>query len=319
MRIKMLDSVTSFITQNFKKFVDATSKVAGELESVDKRIFAELQKGLYYTEDIPQNSNQVAPGDTTYAWNYITKFGKAKKISDGADDLPIVGLSKEKNIYTVEAYGAGYLLTTQEIDSMLQNGTPVKSEKASAVVMAFQQAFNEVAYIGDNETTKTGLLNNPLVTQELVAQNSGSTGRTWSVKTMAERLNDVATLWQNFMTNVKMNPMFTPDTLILPSTVMGYCMLPYSADNAETLLSKIEKSFNVSVKFRTEIEGIYTGNTNGMLLYKKSPSFVEFLTAKDITAYAEQANNLSIKVPYEARIVGTVIRYPAAFRIGYGI
>ena len=318
-RVKIYDSVSQLLNQ-LKKSNDATLTVSNELEAVDKRIFTELQKGLYSAEDIPVNGGQVGAGDTTYSFNYITKFGRAAKIGSGADDLPIMGLSKEKTTYEVTAYGAGYTLNTQEIDSMLQNGTPVKSEKASAVVLAFQQSFNDVAYFGDDETGKTGLLNNALVTQELVAQNAGLTSRLWSAKTMAERLADCVTLWNNLVNNNKMNPMLDPDTLLLASNLMGYCNSPYSDDSSDTLKQKIEKSLpGVTVKFRTELNSYFTGTTNGMVLYKKSPMFVEFLTAKDITAYAEQAKNLSIMVPYEARIVGTVIRYPNALRIAYGI
>lgn len=321
-RVRITDAGRNVINQVYAKHnkdAAVSMVVENELEAMDKRIMNELQAELYYTEDIPLNTTQVAPGHTSYSWNFISKFGKAKRISSGATDIPTVELGKEKFTYAVEPYALGYDLTTQELDSMALIGMPIRSEKGTAVVQGFAQTFNSVAYLGDAEADKTGLLNNPYVTNTQVANNAGATSRLWSAKTQAERLADVAAIWQLQITAAKGNMLLRPTDVIIPALYEGYCKQPYGTASDKTLEMMIKDNYGLNVKYRSEVEGIYAGSTNGLFMYAKNPLFVEFLVAKDVTALADQAKGLSIVVPYEARIVGTVIRYPIAFHVGYGI
>jgi hypothetical protein len=318
-RIKLTDAAINDLKRRHSDAVGATMTLEKELESIDSRIIKELQPALHYAEDIKTNSGQVSAGHTHYSWRYVKAYGTAKIISDGATDLPTVEFEKEEHTFNVKALGLAYELTTQEVDSMLLMGVPIRSEKADGVRQGMANKMNSIAYFGATELGETGLLNNADIATTQVALNAATTSRLWSLKTQAERYADVSAIWQLQMSAAKGNAELQPTDVLLPLAYIGYAMDNYSNETDMTLMQKIEKNMNLKVRFRSECEGVFTGSSNGIFMYNSSNLNVEYLTAKDMTAYADQWKGLGLTVPYEARVVGTVIRRPVAFRIGYGI
>lgn len=306
-----------------------------QLEALDGRVFQVIEREMTYAQDIPVNTGIVSPGAASYSWVKSHRVGAVKRIAGDGKDLPSVSIHGEKFTSTVEQFGAALEYTTREIDAARMAGVNLDTSKADAVRRAFVENRNLVAYFGNPKSSKTGLLNDADVTKTVAANGANPASPLWTGKTALEKYNDIKAMWVRIFN--KSAGKVKPNVLLLPPE--HYAMAITESFNPDgtnvTIAEQAQKTLGIELRARPECSkdntfeledgttvngGVKVGNTyySCGIMYESNPQYVEFLVALDITRRDAQEVGLSIVLPYEDRIVGTVLRAPVAFDMIYG-
>ena len=318
-------------------YIDANSASVAlqlQLRSRDPRIFNALQRDLYFQEDIDYNEGQAVPGSETYSFRMFTRVGKANLVGANGN-VSMIEMTGEEFVLRNKNIGLGFMLTRQELRSMLMANYPVRTEKQAACLRGFAETLNSYAYFGCTDLKETGLLNNASIGyDQAVPSTTAGTSRLWTGKTNDEILADVLTLSANMRAQHKGK--IRPNRLLLPIQYADILAKPFSSGNASNVtvgmmiqrslataigLDADTQSQQIMIGFRNECAlGYYANATlNVMCLYEKNPTMLEYLVAMPVTFYPDQYSNLNMEVPGEAEVVGTVLRNAMVARIMYNI
>ena len=329
------------LTADMKARLDAVSGVGtgpwleDQLNSLDPRVFMVIEREMTYAQDVPVNTGIVSPGAASYSWIKRDKIGAVKRIAGEGKDLPTVDVTGEQISATVEQFGAALTYNTREIDAARMAGVNLDTSKADAIRRAFVENRNHVCYFGDSKTQKTGLLNDSAVTKTVAANGANPSSPLWAGKTVLEKYNDIKAMWVRLFT--KSGGKVKPTVLLMPPD--HYAMAITESFNPDgtnvTLAEQVQKVFGLDLRPRPECckdntfekedgskvtGGVKVSGTqyNTGLMFESNAQYVEYLIALDITRRGLQEVGLAAFVPYEDRIVGTVLRAPVAFDQIYG-
>ena len=109
--------------------------------------------------------------------------------------------------------------TILELESAAKTGRPVDQQKFEFLQLKHQMDIDEQVYVGDLTTNDTGLLNNPLITNNKVVATGASGYTPWASKQPDEMLADVNELLTSIWSASAWAVM--PNRLLLPPVVFG--------------------------------------------------------------------------------------------------
>lgn len=296
--------------------------LARQLESIDKRIMEVIERELKFGQFMSINTSEVAPGSASYTWEQEDHSGLWRKVGAQGKDLPTTDSSVEDFNYKNTHYGSSYELTTQEIRAAILANRPLPQRKADAVRRAYNEARQSLAMFGDADTNKTGFINDANITP-VVAANGAAASPLWANKTGEEIYNDVVTAY-NAVRNASLDTAI-PNILALPiaqANLLDTNLLNSAGNVGATVGEVIRRNLGLTVISTPELSDSVTvsgSDYNQMIVYESSPMWIEFMQGLDITMRAGQWNGLTWTVPFEAELVGCVIRKPVAFASIYGI
>ena len=303
-------------------FVDASSAavaLAMQLTSVDPRVHAVIQQTAHYKEDMTVNSTDCQEGASNFMFKQVSFTAQSTLIGDDGEtkSVEIIG---ESSTFVNKNYGLHYSVTRKELRAAVLMGTPLRSQKSLAVVKGIEAKSNEIAYIGDADfPSETGLLNDALSTNTQAANNAAVSSRNWADKTNAEIITDGQTMYDVIFSNS--DGEVIPNKLILPPSLKGRMMVPWSAANAGnvTLEKMFSDTYGVKIVYRTQAETIGTGSSCLACMYNDSSMYLEFVEGMAMRSYPENMTGLKATVDSEVEVVGTVIYVPMAVTYMYGI
>jgi hypothetical protein len=171
----------------------------GQLEKLDPMLHEPLYQ-FTYSRDLPIRS------DATIADEYTSFMNIGYGAVGGPNSAGKNWFARESNVigqtqvdyekiqqpFMPWAIGASYDLFAVAAAAAVNK--PLDAQMVEAARLKHQMDADELAYVGDTDLGIYGLCNNPNVTVEVAANNSGGTSRTWDNKTPQEVLDDVNTL-----------------------------------------------------------------------------------------------------------------------------
>ena len=296
-----------------------------QLEVIDGRVFLILERDMNYAADIPVNTGLVAPGATSYTWRLMDKVGSMKMIGGSGKDLPTVEVNGEEFTVSVEQFGAQLEYNTREVESARLAGMNIDQQKADALRRASIENKNALAYFGNAKKNKKGLLNDASVTKTVAANGAVGASPLWSTKTALEKYTDIKAMYLRIKAASK--GAVNPNRLLMPIEMFeDINTSSFNPDGTNvTVREQVERVLGVKCAGRSECSAAGGGLTvagvvyNTFLMYESAAQFVEFIVARDLTRHELQVQGLSILVPYDEVIVGTVLRSPVAFDQMYGM
>jgi len=285
-----------------------TALFARQLEDIDVRLFRKLYPELKGTLVVPVKSN-INPGAQFYSYRVYDYAGRAKPISNYADDLPRVDLNAVEHKMALHSWGDAYGYSIQDLRAANMAGLPLENEKAMAARNVLAYELDDVIATGYAPLGITGLLNNPFVDD--VSPDTGN----WASATAEEMVADLVKMEVTIITESK--GIEKPDTLLLASTHYAKLSTTNMA-NTETpaldyFLKRSQGVRNVEVWHKLETADV-AGTGPRIVMYKRDPDKLEALVPVEFEVFPPQTKNLAFEVSCHMRAGGVVVRYPGSVR-----
>lgn len=294
---------------------DSIVTFAEALEDMKARVYeAEypaLKARLFFNVD-----SGVDTGAEFFSFERGDARGKAKIISNHADDLPSVSVEGSKENYPIVSLGTSFQWSIQDIRRAAFMGKPLADRLSRAAQRAYEDLFDELAAFGDADSRITsGLLNDPNVSVEALA-GAG----VWSSKTPTEILADLNALTAAVYNGSK--ELHMADTVLLPTAqYKRIAQTRLSVDNAETVLEAFRRA-NPEVQrvdSWRKLTGAGAGSTDRALAFSSRPDTHEINEPQPFEILPPQSRNLAFVVPCHGRSGGGAVLLPLAWKYMDGI
>lgn len=301
----------------------ALSFLLSQMTYIEAQIWEMKYPQITYPEFVPVD-NSAPEWIKTVTFMSTDGTGKAKFINGSSNDIPLVGLTREKFESNIEMAGIGYDYTIEELEQSRQLGMNLTGDKGSFARRAYEELCEDVAYTGDATKGWTGLFNNASVTAATVA--SGVGGVTWALKTPDEILVDVNTALTGIWTTTL--GIALADTLLIPMAQLALISTKrVSSTSDRTVLSWITEN-NIythqtgkplTIRANRFLSAAGAGATARMVAYRRSPEVVKMHIPMRLRFLAPQQEIFRYVVPGMFRLGGVDVRLPKEIRYYDGI
>ncbi len=297
-----------------------------ELTHIKTRTYDVEYPEYKYKQLIPISS-EAGPGADTILYRQFDRVGMVKLISNYADDLPRSDVFGKEFSIIVKSVGGSYGYNRQEIKAAQMVGRPLSTRRSEAVIKAYDQYCNTVAWLADGTPEYGGLygmLFNPNVTK-----TTPTTGAWATTATADQIIADMSKIYTEMLDLTKAVEM--PDTFLI--TVAAHSRIstiPRSTLSDTTVLEFLQKAYpSITFDWVNELKGVVntlgkrpsgtTGAVDCAVLYKKSPEKLTFEEPLPFEQFNPQERNLEYVVPAYGRIGGIIAYYPLSISICEGI
>lgn len=288
------------------------------LSNVARKVY-EVKYPEYNALSIFPVSQDARPFDSFYSYEVMDFVGKAKIVSDYADDLPTVDAVAAINNKPIFTLGDSYVYSHLEIEAAIANRKPLQEYKGRAARLAIDALVNQLTVYGDDNYNLTGLLTDQSIPR--VAAAVGVGGSTlWSQKTAQEILADLNNLVQAIIVNSK--NVERPNRIVMSN--ISYGILQNTLTTAVGGVSALAyfKSTNPFIEQiipMWELDNAGPGGTNMAIAFDNDPSKISIELPQVFRQLDPQLRNLTYYTLCYARYAGLVVRYPASVAILEGI
>lgn len=282
-----------------------------------------IKPGSYDVEYAPLSafklipvSRTTDPGAQVVTYNQYDSTGRAKIISNYADDVPLVNVSGKQFTSNIVSIGDAYLISIQDLRSSRFANKNIEQKLIQTANNAIQQDMNELAFFGNSHAGIQGWLTNPSIDVQPVA-GATAPDRLWSAKNGPQMIDDLTEAISAIKTDTK--GVEIPDTIALP--IAQYYRLQttqYSAGTDTTALEWfLQNNPGFTVIAANELQGAF-GGLDGFVVYTRSESKFWQEVPVAFEMFPPIQENYAYKVLCHARYGGVIVAYPQsqAFRTG---
>jgi hypothetical protein len=288
---------------------------ARELEHIKPKVYEVAIAPLSWNKFIPIDST-TPPGAETVTYTQYDSTGRAKVISNYAEDIPLVDVSGQQFTSAIKSIADGFTISLQDIRRSQMGGKLIQERKMQAAYKVMLQEFNQLAFFGDTQIGLNGWLTTPNINTAQVAGNDVN-AKKWENKTPQNIIKDINDAVAFMVSST--NGAERPDTLLIP--IKQYYQLSntqYAAGTDTTILEFFKgNNPDIRVEICNELQGAF-GGKDGFILYNNSISKFWQEVPIQFEMLPEQWNNLAYKVVCHARYGGVIVVYPESqlFRTG---
>lgn len=294
---------------------------------IEPTVYAMKYQEIQYPTLVPVDTS--AP-DWIQSVTYFSMdgVGRAEWFHGNAQDIPKVGLTREKFETSVSMAGIGYGYDLEELGTAQLLGMNLNNDKAVLARRIAEEKIEQVAFAGDTAKGFTGLVNSSTPTATTAPADGTGSATTFASKTPDQILRDI---------NGQLTGIFTgtlgaeiADTLLLPySVLLDLSTRRIDAVNQTTILEWIERN---NIYTRTTgnplmIRGVFghldtagASSTKRMVAYRRSPDVLKMhipMPFRFLPVW--QTGPMRFDVPGIFRLGGVDIRRPKAVRYLDGI
>lgn len=288
------------------------------LSNVARKVY-EVKYPEYNALSIFPVSQDARPFDSFYSYEVMDFVGKAKIVSDYADDLPTVDAVAAINNKPIFTLGDSYVYSHLEIEAAIANRKPLQEYKGRAARLAIDALVNQLTVYGDDNYNLTGLLTDQSIPR--VAAAVGVGGSTlWSQKTSQEILADLNNLVQAIIVNSK--NVERPNRIVMSNISYGILQNTLTAAVGGVSALAYFKSTNPFIEDiipMWELDNAGPGGTNMAIAFNNDPSKISIELPQVFRQLDPQLRNLTYYTLCYARYAGLIVRYPASVAILEGI
>lgn len=289
-----------------------------ELEQILTEQFDIKHAGLKARALLPVD-NSIDPGAETITYEQFDSLGKAKRISDYADDLPMVNVNGNQYSQRMQSYGAAFGYSIQEVRAAATAGKALERMRAMAARKVLDQQLDLVASVGDSTAGLVGLLGLSNVTTNTLGTKAAG-GTTWAVATADEILRDLNGIIRQVVVDTK--EVERPTRILLPTDQYELIKSkPRSTTSDTTILGMfLDTNPGVEVMSWERLAGAGAGGTTDrMVAYDPNILNVRLLMAVEFEQLPPQQRNMSFVVNCHMRTGGVISPYPKSVAYGDGL
>jgi hypothetical protein len=290
-------------------FEEELVKIIGEVERVEY--------GRKIARDIMPFDAKASRGSQALKQYVLDRVGYMRLKEKISDKVELTDIAKTAVYLPLLVSENGFQYDIDEIAASMESNTSLDSEKAAAVLEAYEEMINRVAFVGQSDLGLTGLANNANV--DILTDM----GATFAAATSEQRVTFYAGLCSNVWTNSKNT--VTPDTLVIPSaeyTAMGektYSNTGVVTDKSELdmLQTRLNGLFgNVKIVSSLELEGQGAAGVQRAVAFANNARVLYFEETLPVEYQPVQRENNMFKVPTFAKVGGVFIRRPYGIQYG---
>lgn len=292
---------------------------AGEtmlLSRMVEHVQAEVVKAEYAelkARKIIPLASGIPEGAETFTYRIRTQAGRARWISNGADDLPAVSAYYTEASSKIRTVGIDFRYTVTELLSASMSGISLNADLALDAREAVERFIDYVAALGDSSVGVYGFLKGEDawgVDLDTVAD--GYTGTWGGAATGATMLADLQKFGQSVW--LKSGGVYTAKRLILDdASYSDAATKPYSATIPDTVLEVfLRSSPSVREVIPWSMCNTADAQNNGArwVAQDPRPDAQKLIAPVAYRALPPQARGLYLEVPGYARFGGVVIEKP---------
>jgi len=301
---------------------------ARELEHVKAQTYDVVRAPLRAMELIPV-SNTAGPGAESIVYEQYDMTGLAKIVANYADDLPRSDVKGKQFVARIRSIGNSYGYSLQEIRAAQQAAKPLEQRKANAAARAQQEAWNRIAFYGDEEHGLQGWLTNANIPSETVENDGTGDSTEWDTKTPEKILRDMNDLVNGIVDRT--NGAEQPDTLVLPIKQYTKITTTRADSGTDTTIAQYflnNNPFIESLEWSNELSEDQRASALGdsdpfsgdiMIAYRRDPDALTLEMPQMFEQLHVQERGLEFVVPCHSRCAGTIVYYPLSQAVGEGI
>lgn len=261
--------------------------------------------------------NFASAGYREHTYQVLDQVGRAKLMGSDANDFPRADISGREVKAPIRAAGVGYAVSRQDMASASVANFSIITEKADACFRASEELFDDLAFIGDDDSGLVGVLNNPDINTSDVP-NGGGGFPEWSTKTSDEIYEDVVECINSVWIQSKKN--HRADTLVLPLPQYNILQTTRMASGTDTtimeyLIRNIPGITMDSFVAVDQLTGAGAGGVDVMFAYAKDTRVVQYGIGLELTFLDPQFKGFMMEVPAWSTTAGLMVYRPLGFSI----
>lgn len=167
--------------------------LTGELEKRDPKLYEPLTSVTWQRDIVANMGGGWVEFTSNYYVDYATSGDKKNGLIGGAtNDIPVINANITKDNYKV--FNWANVLAIPFVDQQMLNtvGRSLDNLLDKGVRLSWNKALDGMVYEGNDEANVYGLINNPAITADTVADGKAGTGKTqWKDKTADEIVADI--------------------------------------------------------------------------------------------------------------------------------
>lgn len=261
-------------------------------------ITPQMTEATEYSQYLPVRNNFPAVVGTSHDLQRKRGVGEGKQYSGTGNDIPLAEVIYDSVSLAVKPGVIGYQYSIMELATASAMGLQLDGDKIQAARLGFEKHMSRVAWYGEPETGLKGLLNQTGVDTQAALE-------AWDTATPDEILGDVNNTISDAMDASEYNASITPDTMLLPTSLMKILTTRRLADNIETtiydhimknnMLTLEGRPFVVRATKRLETAGV--GSTRRVVMYRRDPACIEMRIPQELQFLAGQPSGLDVFFP----------------------
>lgn len=286
---------------------------ARELEIIQTKTYDIRYPELKHRQFCPTTGESNGGADTT-TYRQYDEVGRAKFISDNADDLPNVDVKGEEFTRPYRMMGVSYGWNYKELKRSQMTGRSLDGRRANTARNVIEELLDYTACFGSPiHGIVDGFLNNAAIPSQAAAAAWNGLAADLIIKDVADGVSRIHDLTKGI---------WMPDTVLLPLTPYVFIATkPRSTTSDTTILDFILKSFPMIKKiepwYRLATAG--AGSASRMVIYKRDPDVLSHEIGQEFLQLAPQERGLRTIVPCIAETAGVQIPQPKAIDFTDGI
>lgn len=264
----------------------------------DNEMSPQLAEATEYAAFIPVKSNFPAVVGTKHTLQRKNGVGEGQAYSGTGGDIPLAEVVYDTVDLGVRAGVIGYQYSILEMATASQAGISLDADKIQAARLGFEKHMSRIAWTGEPNEGLHGLFNQ-------VGVNVQTATTAWETATPDAILADINDILSDAIEASEFNPSITPDTMILPTSLMRILTQRRISENLETtlfewvsktnLLALEGKSLTIRGTSRCETLGV--GATRRITVYRRDPACIEMRIPQELQFLAPQQHNLDVFTP----------------------
>lgn len=285
-----------------------------ELTHYDPREFPNLKKNLTAFDVF--HILQVDPAMITYNYSMTEATGEAIYAStqEGENDNhPYVGV--EGHLFSTTMFDIISALKFSHADLLASQATrrdKVSSLRNQAMRVNLER-MNKTCFIGNQNPSVSGLLNNPHIEQKGVKSGNGE----WSGKKAEALLEDLNEAYDAILKAT--SNLIRPDTMLISTAAHNDIdSRIFNTFNGTTVLKQFSNRTGIKVISTPELNGAFKGK-DGFVMFENNPAHIQHLVAELFRTTPVQPKKNSYEVFCESRHGGLIVRQPKSIVIRHGI
>lgn len=294
-----------------------------ELETILAEQFNVVYGTLKGRKFVPNGPFGVDAWAETFTYDQYNSVGKAARVADYADDLPMVDVLGKQFTNKVSAYGEAFGYSIPELQASAAKNKPLDRTKALAARDVAEQSLDDIAVRGDSTVNTLGLSNQTAALSATagIKASSSATGNSGAhtgwldssgnlVATADEMLLDLHELFQlspNATLDVEI-----PTRIILPSSQYRWAQrTPRSATSDVSVLDYFKLTHDgIELTYWERLKGLSVHSLDMAIAYQPDPRKVRMCIPQDFMQMAPQLRNMKYVVNCYLRTGGVYSPYP---------
>lgn len=283
---------------------------AGEarlFETMLQHVVAALVPTLY----IPNQARTLFPIDQSFPAGATTILKQRVideddpglgQMSGNADDIQLVEVSAEGDIYRLLSFARGIVWTLDELEEAAFAGVPLQQEKLNALNRAVERVFEIVALLGYETGNIVGAYKHPSIVATLPITGG------WATATADQIVADIAALIEAV---ALANGNYRPNRLIIPQTLVRYLKVRRSNTdlNVRQMVMDDEPSLQIMECHRANL---YNATDDGprIMALVADPQFLNIGVARPFTLEPPEKHGFSYRLIGRQKLAGCIASVP---------